>query len=49
MHVIPRLDHGKAVRELGWQPTPAPEVLREAAIWFDEQARLRREAKRRAE
>jgi dihydroflavonol-4-reductase len=33
------MDHGKAERELGWKPTPAPEVIREAARFFVEQRR----------
>lgn len=34
MHVMSPMDHGKAERELGWTPTPAPEVIREAARFF---------------
>ena len=36
MHVMSPMDHGKAVRELGWTPTPAPDVIREAARFFTE-------------
>jgi len=28
------LDHSKAVRELGWNPSPTPEAIREAARFF---------------
>lgn len=34
MHIMPVLDHGKAVEELGWRPTPAPVAIREAAQFF---------------
>jgi dihydroflavonol-4-reductase len=35
------VDHSKAMRELGWTPTPAPEVIREAARFFVENRRSR--------
>jgi dihydroflavonol-4-reductase len=28
------LDHGKAERELGWNPEPVEESIRKAAVWF---------------
>jgi dihydroflavonol-4-reductase len=34
MRIMSPMDHGKAERELGWTPTPAPEVIREAARFF---------------
>ena len=34
MHIWPRLDHGKAERELGWQPTPVHDSIRRAAQFF---------------
>jgi dihydroflavonol-4-reductase len=34
MHVMTPLDHGKAVRELGWEPGPAPDAIREGVEWF---------------
>ena len=40
-HIMSPMDHGKAVRELGWQPTPAPDSIRKAAEFFEEQRRLR--------
>jgi dihydroflavonol-4-reductase len=36
MHLMSPMDHGKAERELGWSPTPAPDVIREAARFFVE-------------
>ena len=40
-HIMSPMDHSKAVRELGWQPTPAPDSIREAARFFEEQRRRR--------
>ncbi|MGE2723689.1 NAD-dependent epimerase/dehydratase family protein [Mycolicibacterium pulveris] len=34
MHIMTPLDHGKAVRELGWRPSPTPEAIAEAAHFF---------------
>jgi dihydroflavonol-4-reductase len=34
MHIWPRLDHGKAERELGWQPTGVHDSIRRAAQFF---------------
>lgn len=34
MHVMSPMDHGKAVRELGWQPRPATESIAEGARFF---------------
>ena len=36
MHLMSPMDHGKAERELGWTPRPAPDVIREAARFFIE-------------
>jgi dihydroflavonol-4-reductase len=41
-HIMSPMDHGKAVRELGWQPEPAPDSIRKAARWFEEQRLARR-------
>lgn len=38
MHIMPRADHGKAVRELGWQPRPTTESIRRAARFYVEHA-----------
>lgn len=34
MHIMPPLNHDKAVRELGWQPRPATDAIAEAARFF---------------
>ncbi len=34
MHIMPPLDHGKAERELGWQPKPIHESIRKAAQFY---------------
>jgi nucleoside-diphosphate-sugar epimerase len=36
-HIMSPMDHGKAVRELGWQPRPAPDSIRKAAQFYEEQ------------
>lgn len=33
-HVMTPLDHGKAVRELGWSPRPAPDAIRAGAEFY---------------
>ena len=44
MHVMPPADHGKATRELGWQPAPTEEAIAAAARFFVERrAAARRE------
>lgn len=37
MHIQSALDHGKAVRELGWEPSPADDAIRAAARWYLDQ------------
>jgi hypothetical protein len=39
MHVMPRLDHGKAERELGWRPAPVHDSIRRAAEFYREHRR----------
>jgi dihydroflavonol-4-reductase len=39
MHIWPTLDHGKAERELGWQPGPVHDSVRRAAQFFRENRR----------
>ena len=34
MHVQTALDHGKATRELGWEPAPTEESIRAGVRWF---------------
>ena len=34
MHVMPPMDHGKAERELGWQPQPIQHSIRRAVDWY---------------
>jgi dihydroflavonol-4-reductase len=33
-HLMSPLDHGKATRELGWEPAPAPEAIRAAVRFY---------------
>ncbi|WP_396230918.1 NAD-dependent epimerase/dehydratase family protein, partial [Frankia sp. EI5c] len=37
MHFMPPLDHSKATRELGWEPSPTPDAVRAAAKFYLEQ------------
>ncbi|KHO25125.1 NAD-dependent epimerase/dehydratase family protein [Mycolicibacterium setense] len=39
MHVMSPMDHGKAVRELGWQPRPVTEAIAEGARFFTSRRR----------
>src|SRR5262245_19203815 len=39
LHLTSPLDHGKAIRELGWKPGPTAESITRAARWYVEQAR----------
>jgi dihydroflavonol-4-reductase len=41
LHVMPPMDHGKAERELGWQPQPVHDAIRRAAVFYTEQRRDR--------
>lgn len=34
MHIMTALDHSKSTRELGWEPRPIEEALREAVEFF---------------
>lgn len=34
MHIMSPMDHSKAVRELGWRPSPTPEAIEKAAHFF---------------
>jgi dihydroflavonol-4-reductase len=36
-HIMSPMDHGKAERELGWQPEPIHHSIRRAAQWYREQ------------
>jgi dihydroflavonol-4-reductase len=42
MHIWPTLDHGKAERELGWQPQPIEESIAKATQFYREHLRSRR-------
>lgn len=45
MHIQSALDHSKATRELGWEPTRTQESIRAGVRWFDEEYRRTRAAK----
>jgi dihydroflavonol-4-reductase len=34
MHIQTALDHGKATRELGWEPAPIEDSIRAGVRWF---------------
>ena len=34
MHIMSPIDHGKAERELGWQPKPIHDSIRAAAHFY---------------
>jgi dihydroflavonol-4-reductase len=38
LHLTSPLDHGKAMRELGWHPRPTAESIRRAAQWYVDHA-----------
>ena len=40
-YIMSPMDHGKAVRELGWQPGPTPDAIREAAHFYEERRKQR--------
>jgi dihydroflavonol-4-reductase len=39
--IMSPMDHGKAVRELGWQPRPTAESIRKAALFFEDRRKER--------
>jgi dihydroflavonol-4-reductase len=41
MHIMTPLDHSKAVRELGWNPSPTPDAIVEAAHFFRASRRVK--------
>lgn len=41
MHIMTPLDHSKAVLELGWKPSPAPDAIAAAACFFRESRRVK--------
>lgn len=41
MHIMPPLDHGKAERELGWQPLPVEDSVRRAVEFYANRRRNR--------
>jgi dihydroflavonol-4-reductase len=40
LHLMPPLDHSKATRELGWQPSATSDAIRAAARFYVEQAKV---------
>jgi dihydroflavonol-4-reductase len=42
MHIMSPMDHGKASRELGWQPKPIHDSVRKAVAFYCERAREKR-------
>ncbi|CUU56865.1 dihydroflavonol-4-reductase [Parafrankia irregularis] len=44
MHFMPPLDHSKATRELGWEPSPTADEIREAANFYLERDRTKAQA-----
>ncbi len=40
MRTLPKLDHGKAIRELDWEPRPVEVELQEAVAWYREQGKI---------
>lgn len=45
MHIMSPMDHTKAVRELGWQPSPTPDAIAAAAHFFRTSRRTRTESR----
>jgi len=41
MHLMSPMDHGKAVRELGWRPRSVHDSIRQAVEFFDQRHRRR--------
>jgi len=41
MHIMSPMDHGKAERELGWQPSPVHDSIRRAAVFYRSRGRKR--------
>lgn len=37
LHIMPPMDHGKAVRELGWRPAPVHDAIARAAVFYTQQ------------
>lgn len=40
-HIMSPMDHSKAMRELGWQPSPTPGSIRKAAQFYEERRKQR--------
>ena len=41
-NVFQRMDHGKASRDLGWEPRPISETVRDAVAWYAEREKEQR-------